>query len=586
MSKHKVHITELALRDAHQSLLATRMRTEDMVPIAEKMEKAGFWSIEMWGGATFDSCVRFLNEDPWERVRTLKKLMPTTPFQMLLRGQNLIGYRHYADDLVVRFVELSAEAGIDVFRVFDALNDIRNLKTSLEAVKKVGKHAEGTISYTISPVHNTKMFVDMGVELEKMGCDTICIKDMAGLLAPEPAYELISSLKEKVSIPLHLHSHCTSGYANFTYMKAIEAGIDILDCTISSLSQGTAHPPTETIIAMLKGTKHDTGIDLDTAIEVGNYFAGVRKKYKKYESAFTGVDVNILKSQIPGGMISNLESQLKQSGAIDKIDEVLKEVPKVRKDLGYPPLVTPTSQIVGTQAVLNVITGERYKMISKESREVLRGNYGKLPAEPDKELQTKVLEGKKPTVCRPADNIEPELEKMRAELSGKSDEDVMVHALFPQLSESYYKNRGTMPEGFFDEEPSDSDGAKQSDRGVYTVTVDGKAYNVSIQEGATDGAPAVAIPATNAKATAPVSAGASCSTEADGTPIPAPLPGNIWKILKSEGDAVDEGDVIMIMEAMKMENDIVAPCSGTVAQILVSTGDKVHTGQHLAIIGA
>jgi len=575
VNKQKIHITELALRDSHQSLLATRMRTEDMVPIAEKMESAGFWSLEMWGGATFDSCVRFLNEDPWERVRTLKKLMPTTPFQMLLRGQNLIGYRHYADDLVNRFVELSASAGIDVFRVFDALNDIRNLKTSLEAVKRVGKHAEGTISYTVSPVHTTKAFVEMAVELEKMGSDTICIKDMAGLLAPQAAYELISEIKAKVTVPLHLHSHCTSGYANFMYMKAIDAGVDILDCSISSLSQGSAHPPTETVVAMLKGTEHETSVNLDCVIEIGKYFGEVRKKYKKYESSFTGVDVNILKSQIPGGMISNLESQLRQQGSIDKLDEVLLEVPRVRKDLGYPPLVTPTSQIVGTQAVLNVITGERYKMISKESQEVLKGNYGKLPGVADEALQTKALDGAKLTTCRPADNIKPELEALRKEFPDRNDEDLMVHALFPQLSESYYKNRGTLPEGFFDAEPSGT----STGSGLYTVSVDGRAYNVTVKEGLTDGASAVAIPA-------PTTSPKSAVTESsDGTPLTAPLPGTVFKILKSEGDAVEEGDVIMVMEAMKMENDIASPANGTVAQILVSVGDSVVTGQHLAIIG-
>jgi oxaloacetate decarboxylase alpha subunit len=558
-----------------------------MLPIAETIEKAGFWSVEMWGGATFDSCVRFLNEDPWQRVRDLKKLMPKTPFQMLLRGQNLIGYRHYADDLVVRFVELSAEAGIDVFRVFDALNDVRNLKTSMEAVKKVGKHAEGTISYTVSPVHHTKMFVDMAVELEKMGSDTICIKDMAGLLYPEAAYELISEIKSKVKVPIHLHSHCTSGLANFMYMRAIQAGVDILDCSISSLSQGTAHPPTETIIAMLQGTKHDTGIDLETAIEIGEYFSGVRKKYKKYESKFTGVDVNILKSQIPGGMISNLESQLKQQGAIDKIDEVLKEVPRVRKELGYPPLVTPTSQIVGTQAVLNVVMGERYKMISKESSEVLRGNYGKLPAQPDKDLQARVLGGKKPTTCRPADNLEPELDKMRQELHGRNDEDVMVHALFPQIAEKYFKERGTCPADFFEEEQPAT--APASAPGSYTVSVDGNAYNVVVQEGTGHpAAPTVTIPAPTARATPAAAQAAPASTGAEakgGTPVAAPLPGTIFKLLKNEGDAVDEGEVIMVMEAMKMENDITAPCSGTVAQILVSTGEQIHTGQHLAVIG-
>ena len=595
MSKQKIHITELALRDSHQSLLATRMRTEDMVPIAEKLAKAGYWSLEMWGGATFDSCVRFLNEDPWERVRTLKKLIPNTPFQMLLRGQNIVGYRHYADDMVEKFVELSAEAGIDVFRVFDALNDLRNLETAMKAVKKAGKHAEGTISYTVSPVHNLKKFVAMAVELEKMGADTICIKDMAGLLAPEAAYELVGGIKAKVKVPLHLHSHCTSGFANMTYLVAIDAGIDILDCSISSMSQGTSHPPTETIVAMLQGTEHDTGMDLDNLIEIGRYFGEVRKKYKKFESSFTGVDVNILKSQVPGGMISNLESQLKQQNAIDKLPAVMDEVPKVRKDLGFPPLVTPTSQIVGTQAVLNVMTGKRYDMISKESQDLIQGKYGKLPAPPDEKLLAKVLKGKEPTTCRPADLIKPEWEKFKLEMPGKSDEDVMVHALFPQLSEKYYKDRGKPTPELFEEDEKEAAPVAPTGPASYTVSVDGKAYNVVVAEGgaagtSAAGAPTVTIappqaqPATPAPA-APVPAAPATSETKEGTPVPAPLPGAVLRIVKNEGSSISEGDVILVMEAMKMENDIISPVSGTVAQILVSVGDQVHTGQHIAIIG-
>ncbi len=609
MSKQKVHITELALRDSHQSLLATRMRTEDMVPIAEKLAKAGYWSLEMWGGATFDACIRFLNEDPWERVRTLKKLIPNTPFQMLLRGQNIVGYRHYADDVVEKFVELSADAGIDVFRIFDALNDLRNMKTAMKAVKKTGKHAEGTISYTVSPVHSTKKFVEMAIELEKMGSDTICIKDMAGLLAPEAAYELVGGIKAKVKVPIHLHSHCTSGFANMTYLTAIDAGVDILDCSISSLSQGTAHPPTETIVAMLRGTNHDTGMDLDNLIEIGRYFGEVRKKYKKFESSFTGVDVNILKSQVPGGMISNLESQLKQQNAIEKLPAVMDEVPRVRKDLGYPPLVTPTSQIVGTQAVLNVMTGERYNMISRESKDLIQGKYGKLPAPPDPELLKKVLKGKEPTTCRPADLIKPEWEKFKQEMPGKPDEDVMVHALFPQVSERYFRDRGKpTPELFETDDKKESApkaaGAAATAAGPasYTVTVNGKNYNVVVAEGgAPAGAATVTIPppqaapapkaaqpapAAPAAPVAPVAPAAPATSETkEGTPIPAPLPGTVLRIVKDEGSSVSEGDVILVMEAMKMENEITTPVSGTVAQILVSVGDQIHTGQHIAVIG-
>ena len=585
MKEQKIHITELALRDSHQSLLATRMRTEDMLPIAEKLEKAGYWSLEMWGGATFDTCVRFLNEDPWERIRQLRKVIPKTRFQMLLRGQNIVGYRHYADDVVVRFVELAAEAGIDVFRVFDALNDLRNIKTAMDAVKKVGKHAEGTISYTVSPVHNVKMFVNLAVELEKMGSDTICLKDMAGLLSPETAYTLISEIKSKVKVPIHLHSHCTSGFANMTYLVAIDAGVDILDCSISTLSQGTSHPPTETIVAMLKDTGHDTGMDLDNLIDIGNYFGSVRKKYKKFESSFTGVDVNILKSQVPGGMISNLENQLKEQGALDKLDEVMEEVPKVRKDLGYPPLVTPTSQIVGTQAVLNVMMGERYKMISKESQELLQGWYGKLPAPVSKELKDKIKSDKESITCRPADKLEPEWEKAKKNLPDRPDEDVMVHTLFPQLSEKYFRDRGKPTPELFEEEETAAKPAKAGGAANYSVTVDGKIYNVVVAEGHSAGAPAVTIPAPQSQAATPATAAPATPETKEGTPVPAPLPGTVLKIVAEEGSSVNEGDVIIIMEAMKMENDITSPTSGTVARILVSVGDQVHTGQQLAVIG-
>ena len=489
-----MYITEVALRDAHQSLLATRMRTEDMLPIAEKMEKAGYWSVEMWGGATFDSCIRFLNEDPWERVRLLRKLMPKTRLQMLLRGQNLLGYRHYADDVVERFVELAVNAGIDVFRIFDALNDLRNLKTAMAAVKKHGKHVEGTICYTTSPVHTVKMFVDLAVELEQMGSDTICIKDMAGLLAPEAAYELITRIKGKVKAPLHLHSHCTSGFGSMTYLRAIQAGVDILDCATSPLSQGTAHPPTETIVAMLKGTENDTGLDLDNLIEIGRYFGEVRKKYRKFESSFTGVDLNILKSQIPGGMISNLENQLKQQRALDKMDEVLAEIPSVRKDLGYPPLVTPTSQIVGIQAVLNVVTRERYKVIANETREIIRGRYGKLPGTLNEDLKKRVMKGEEPITCRPADILEPEMAKLHARFPDMSDEDIMVYALFPQVAPKYFENRGTVPEEFSDPQQPPRQMPPPPAPSTYHISVEGKSFNVVVENGFNNGDPIIKIP--------------------------------------------------------------------------------------------
>ncbi|VAX25277.1 Oxaloacetate decarboxylase alpha chain, partial [hydrothermal vent metagenome] len=433
MAKKQIKVTELVLRDAHQSLLATRMKTEHMLPIIEKLDNVGFWSLEMWGGATFDSCIRFLNEDPWERVRVLKKAAPKTPFQMLLRGQNLVGYRHYADDLVEKFVDLSAEAGIDIFRIFDALNDLRNLEASIKSVKRNGKHAQGTISYTVSPVHNTQLFIDLAKKLEDMGSDSVCIKDMAGLLAPWAAYDLITAIKKEVKVPIHLHTHTTSGFALMTIVKAIEAGIDIIDTAISSLSMGTSHSPTETVVAALEGTDYDTGIKLDDLMDIGKYFEEVRKEYSAFMSAFTGVDVNILKSQVPGGMISNLESQLKQQNAYDRLPEVMEELPRVRKDMGYPPLVTPTSQIVGTQAVLNVLMG-RYKTISKEAQGVIEGKYGKLPGPVDPELREKVCGDKECITVRPADLLEPEWEKLKEEVKDKAtkDEDIIIFALFPQ----------------------------------------------------------------------------------------------------------------------------------------------------------
>ncbi|MCD6534866.1 MAG: oxaloacetate decarboxylase subunit alpha [Deltaproteobacteria bacterium] len=439
----KVQITDTILRDAHQSLLATRMRTKDMLPIAGKLDKIGYWSLEVWGGATFDTCLRFLKEDPWERLRTLRKAIPNTRLQMLLRGQNILGYRHYADDVLETFVERAASNGMDVFRIFDALNDPRNMRTSIDAVKKAGKIAEVAVSYTISPVHDNEYFVNMAKEVAGMGADTICIKDMAGLLAPYDAYDLVKAIKSEVDMPVHLHCHCTSGMAPMTYLKAIEAGVDIVDCAISALASGTSQPPTESLVAALKGTEYDTGLDIGAMAEIAEYIKEVRKKYSAYESGFTGVDTNVLLYQVPGGMMSNLESQLRDQGAIDKLKDVLEEIPRVRKDFGYPPLVTPSSQIVGTQATLNVITGNRYMMIPTESKNVLKGMYGRSVAPVNAEVQKKALKKEKPVTCRPADLLPPEMEKLTAELGdkAKSVEDVLSYALFPDVALQFFAER-------------------------------------------------------------------------------------------------------------------------------------------------
>ncbi len=440
---HKVQITDTILRDAHQSLLSTRMKTEDMLPICDKLDKVGYWSLEVWGGATFDSCLRFLKEDPWDRLRALRKKLPNTRLQMLLRGQNIVGYRHYADDVLEAFIERASSNGIDVFRIFDALNDPRNMRKAIEEVKKNGKIAECAISYTISPVHNNEYFVNLAKELANLGADTICIKDMAGLLAPFDAYDLVKQLKEKVGLPVHLHCHCTSGMAHMSYLKGIEAGVDIIDTAISTLSQGTSQPPTESMVAALKGTDYDTGLNISLLGEIAEYFKKVREKYKDVESSFTGVDTKVLIYQVPGGMMSNLETQLKAQGAINRLEEVLQEIPRVRKDLGYPPLVTPSSQIVGTQATINVLMGKRYAMFTKETINILKGMYGKSIAPFDPEVQKMALKKDKPIEGRPADYIEPEMEKFKKELGdrAKSLEDVLSYALFPQVALDFFKLR-------------------------------------------------------------------------------------------------------------------------------------------------
>jgi oxaloacetate decarboxylase alpha subunit len=584
----KLKLTELVLRDAHQSLLATRMRLEDMLPIAEKLDKAGYWSVESWGGATFDSCIRYLGEDPWYRIRALKEAMPNTKQQMLLRGQNLLGYRHYADDVVEKFVERAHHNGVDVFRIFDAMNDVRNLETAIKAAIKVGAHAQGTISYTVSPVHTLDMWLEQAKKLEAMGCHSICIKDMAGLLKPYDAEELITELKNTVSVPIAMQCHATTGLSTATYQKAIDAGIDMLDTAISSMSMTYGHSATETMVAITEGTARDTGLNLGELEEIASYFREVRKKYAAFEGSLKGVDGRILLAQVPGGMLTNMENQLKEQGAGDKLDDVLKEIPAVRKDLGFIPLVTPTSQIVGTQAVLNVLTGERYKTITKETSGVLKGEYGSTPAEVDSQLQQRVLDGAEAITCRPADLIDAELDSLEAELVAKAKEDnikladdqvddVLTYALFPQIGLKFLKNRNN-PDAFepkptlvTTEKPAPAakpaSPQKQSTE-RYSVQVDGKVYDVVV-------APGGELKEVQVKDSELIPQSASVSTSET---LNAPLAGNIFKLLVRAGDAVAEGDVVMIMEAMKMETEVRATHSGTVANVLVSEGDSVATG--------
>lgn len=580
-------ITDVVLRDAHQSILATRVRLEDMLPIAGKLDQVGFWSVESWGGATFDSCIRYLGEDPWERIRALKKAMPNTRQQMLLRGQNLLGYRHYADDVVDKFVERAAVNGVDVFRVFDAMNDPRNLDRALKAVKANGKHAQGTISYTTSPVHNMQMWVDLAKQIEDLGADSIAIKDMAGILTPYVAYELVSKLKASLSIPIHMQCHATAGLSSVAILKAVEAGIDNVDTSISSMSMTYGHSPTESVVAMFQNTEHDTGLDLLLLEEVAAYFREVRKKYAKFEGTLKGVDSRILVAQVPGGMLTNMEGQLKEQGASDKFDEVLAEIPRVREDLGFIPLVTPTSQIVGTQAVINVLTGERYKSITKETAGVLKGEYGAAPAPFNAELQARVLDGAEAVVCRPADLIEDEVEKLTAELKELAQEknirladniidDVLTYALFPQIGLKFLENRDN-PDAF---EPVPTGNEVLNSQGAgpqaYTVDVNGKTFVVQVNEGG-DIEGLKPIGEATACAPEPVAAGA-------GDPQGAPLAGNIFKVLVKPGQAVEEGDVVIILEAMKMETEIRAFRRGVIGDVNVKVGDAVSVGDSLLTI--
>jgi len=589
-NKKPLGITDVVLRDAHQSLFATRMRIDDMLPIAEKLDQVGYWSLESWGGATFDSCIRFLGEDPWDRIREFKKAMPNTKHQMLLRGQNLLGYRHYADDVVEKFVERAATNGVDVFRVFDAMNDPRNLETAIKAVKANGKHAQGTLSYTTSPVHGMDSWLSLAKQVEDLGADSIAIKDMAGIINPYEVFELVSRLKAETDLEVQLHCHATAGMSDMAILKAVEAGVDRVDTAISSMSGTYGHSATETVVAAMKGTDRDTGLDLLLLEEIAAYFRNVRKKYAKFEGALRGTDSRILVAQVPGGMLTNMENQLREQGASDKFDEVLKEIPRVREDLGHIPLVTPTSQIVGTQAVLNVLTGERYKSISKETQGILKGEYGAAPAPYNAELQAKVLEGGEAITCRPADLLENELDKIIADvdalaaekgikLAAEKIDDALTYALFPQVAPKFLENRGN-PDAF---EPA----PKGAEEDTFTVTVDGNEYVVKVDDGGdvTDLAPVNGAPLSFG-GSAPAAGGAPAAMPAGGgDPVPSPLAGTIWKILVQPGQQVEEGQTLMILEAMKMETEVSAAKAGVVGSISVKEGDAVKVGDTLLTIG-
>lgn len=596
-----VGITELVLRDAHQSLLATRLRIEDMLPIAKALDGIGYWSLETWGGATFDACIRYLGEDPWERLRALKAAMPNTRQQMLLRGQNLLGYRHYADDVVDAFVGQAATNGIDVFRIFDAMNDPRNMQRAIAAVQENGKHAQACLAYTLSPVHTLDTWLQLADELQQLGAHSIAIKDMAGLLHPYTAYELVSALKSRFDVPIHMQCHATTGLSTATALKAIEAGIDNIDTAISSMSMTYGHSPTETLVAILADTPRATGLDLTALQDIADYFRDIRKKYAAFEGSLRGVDARILTAQVPGGMLTNMESQLKAQNALDRFAEVLEEIPKVRQDLGFIPLVTPTSQIVGTQAVMNVLGKRRYGSLSKETSAILRGEYGKAPAPFDHALQERALAGAKPLTCRPADQLAPEMSSLKARLEGLAQaedftfsdhpvEDVLTYALFDHVALKFFKNRHN-PEAF---EPAPQDISKMqqqsestassqqikqdrsspSDRGRYQVTVDGETFLVTVAPDSGD----IQVREQEAPKQHAQTGAAPAST------LKAPLSGTLLKLLVSQGDQVNADQPVALLEAMKMETQIVAHRSGQIVDIQVKAGDSIAVDQVLLSI--
>jgi len=612
-SPDRVYITDTVLRDAHQSLLATRMRTEDMLPICEKMDAIGYWSLEVWGGATFDACVRFLKEDPWERLRKLREALPNTRLQMLLRGQNLLGYRHYSDDVVREFIKRSADNGIDVFRIFDALNDIRNIKVSIEAVKAQNKHAQPAICYTTSPVHTLDQFVKQAKELEAMGADSLAIKDMAGLLTPKATGDLVAALVSELKVPVHVHSHATAGLASMCQFKAVENGCRHIDTAVSTLSGGTSHPPTESMVAAFKGTQYDTGLDLPALQEIGFYFNEVRKKYHQFESEFTGLDTRVQVNQVPGGMISNLSNQLKEQGALNRMNEVLNEIPRVREDLGYPPLVTPTSQIVGTQAVFNVITDERYKTITNEVKLYLQGKYGKPPGKVSKKLRQQAIGNADVIEGRPADLLKPEMDRLREEISSlaNSDEDVLIYAMFPEIGRDFLQQRkdnNLQPEPLLPPNTGEEaqycvaatefnvvlhgetyhikvngTGHKHQDKRAFYINVDGTPQEVMVET--LDEMVSVSDAAAAASALSRSSKGSSRPKASKPGDVTTTMPGTIVDILVKEGDSVRAGDPVVVAEAMKMETEIQAPVDGTVQKIHIAKGDTVNPDEVLIEIG-
>ncbi|MAL99309.1 sodium-extruding oxaloacetate decarboxylase subunit alpha [Hydrocarboniclastica marina] len=597
MAKRKIDITDVILRDAHQSLIATRMRTEDMLPAAEYLDNAGYWSLECWGGATFDTCVRYLKEDPWERLRQLRKALPNTRLQMLLRGQNLLGYRHYADDVVEAFCQKAAENGIDVFRIFDALNDVRNLETSIKAVKQAGKHAQGTLCYTTSPVQTIELFLEQARAMADMGIDSIAIKDMAGLLTPRATGELVRALKSEFELPVFLHSHYTSGMATMCQWEALDAGVDHIDTALSAFAGGTSHPPTESVVAALHDAGYETGLDLALIDKANQHFREVRKKYHQFESEYNGVDTAVILSQVPGGMMSNLANQLKEQGALDKIREVFEEIPRVREDLGYPPLVTPTSQIVGTQAVINVLSGKRYDTITNEVKKYLQGWYGKAPGEVDADLQRRAV-GKEELIDeRPANLLSNEFHKLKDEIGdlAESEEDVLTYAMFPDQARQYLEQRraGTLqPEPL---EPRPSSGTSGNISTEFKITVHGETYDIHVTGASptsdterrfymtVDGMPEEISLESTGGFRKESGDGKRAKVSKEGQ-VSTTMPGNIVDVLVKEGDEVSAGDPVLVIEAMKMETEIKAPTTGKVVSVHIKKGDRVTPGEVLVEI--